>query len=236
MNSIILTAVCAMALGAAPAPARPDTVDRYVIDSRKVEHFDGSQLVGKAIDSWTVTIAKSDSRKKVYRVHEITTSPNVFRLDGNFAPSEEQMEKIRELTDKYMKLGKNLQGNIFGVNLPTSPLIIVDGKTVPDGDLSGLDPAEIVSVVVYDPMSEQARSYGEAGKNGVLVLTTSSSPDAPAKPAYVVMIDGKKTSETALAGLQADKIESVTVYKAPEQVKNYTDIPNATVIVLTTKK
>ena len=85
MKTLIISALCALALcsvpyGAEARPAQSDTLDRYVIDGVDVTGFDGSQLVGKTIQSYDVTVSKSG--RTVCRTHSITTLPSLSDLRG----------------------------------------------------------------------------------------------------------------------------------------------------------
>lgn len=70
MVVFLFSALCAITLGAAPC-APKDTVDRYVINGEAVTGFNGSQLEGKKILDYT--IAYKDLKKKVEKIHVITT-------------------------------------------------------------------------------------------------------------------------------------------------------------------
>lgn len=75
MTSFILTTICAIALSAPAVSAQVDTMDIYTIDGKRVEFFDGSQLIGKTIVSYS--IYRGSERTKSYegpiRDHIITT-------------------------------------------------------------------------------------------------------------------------------------------------------------------
>lgn len=61
-------------LRAEPLTEPTDTVDHFVIDNQTINHFDGSQLVGKKILTYQITtVAKG---KEVIRIHDIITEGN----------------------------------------------------------------------------------------------------------------------------------------------------------------
>ena len=94
----ILSTVCALLLWsgtiqATPVSVVPDTTNRYVIDERPVENFDGSQLAGKTIVSYEIT--KVDDDKTVIQVHTIRTKDTrmptdpIYVIDGKKATKED---------------------------------------------------------------------------------------------------------------------------------------------------
>ncbi|MBP5740190.1 MAG: hypothetical protein J6W59_00340 [Bacteroidales bacterium] len=78
MTSILLSTVCAVALGAASPSVQADTTDVYMIDYVEVKDFNGSQLVGKTISTYNVNLTGEGSR--MVRTHIIKTV-----LSGNAA-------------------------------------------------------------------------------------------------------------------------------------------------------
>lgn len=54
------------------------------------------------------------------------------------------------------------------------PLIIVDGKEVPNGIIADLDPNKIESISVLKD-EKAIEKYGEKGKNGVIVVITKDA-------------------------------------------------------------
>lgn len=59
-------------LAAAPLMAASDTLNYYVINGQPVDNFDGSQIVGKKIATYDITVITPPNQGPV-RVHEITT-------------------------------------------------------------------------------------------------------------------------------------------------------------------
>lgn len=60
--------------------------------------------------------------------------------------------------------------SIGGEKIEGSPYVIVDGKHV--DDMSGLKPDDIERIEVFKDKKETVDKYGEAAKNGVIVVTT----------------------------------------------------------------
>ena len=246
MKTLIISVLCALALcsvpyGAEARPAQSDTLDRYVIDGVDVTGFDGSQLVGKTIQSYDVTVSKSG--RTVCRTHSIRTLPSLSDLRGKFSGmslsldalkkledidfeeikkmGSEELEKLKEQMDDLkdeLEIYKNISADVMH-----RPLIIVDGTETPD-------PQDIASVIVTRPGSKAALEYGDKARNGVLEINTrkNASLDS-ANP--VVILDGKEVSLDIMSTIDPGKIKSVTVFKNAEDVKKYTDDPNRGVIV-----
>lgn len=62
------------------------------------------------------------------------------------------------------------------VVLPTSTLVFVDGKRMPAGTLSQIDPKQIVRIEVVKGQAA-VRAYGEAGRAGVINIFTRAGQD-----------------------------------------------------------
>ena len=73
MLTIFLCAVCTFGINASAATAQADTLDKYIINDKKVVKFDGSQLVGKTVSDYKVTVTKSNVAGEVVRTHVIRT-------------------------------------------------------------------------------------------------------------------------------------------------------------------
>lgn len=66
------------------------------------------------------------------------------------------------------KTAKNL-------SVATNPIVIVDGKEASYEELGKIVPEKIDNVTVLKSGSEAANSYGEKGKNGVILVTTKAA-------------------------------------------------------------
>ena len=242
MNTFVLSSLCALALNAAGAEAPRDTVDRFVVDGKRIENFDGSALVGRTVTDYRVTY-DNPSRRTVRRTHEISTAPG-FSLKGlegleslkNFDWSGleglgDRIESLKIQIPDSLDLGKLGKAGVM-----LSPLVVIDGEVVENG-LSSLDPRDIVSINVYKPGSERALSYGEQGKDGVISIETRKGAGDGAATRQLMLIDGRESPHSALSEIVPGDIESMTVYKNPEDVRKYTgDRSVGTVIVVKTKK
>lgn len=68
---LLLSTICAVALGAASPSVQADTTDIYMIDYVEVKDFNGSQLVGKTISTYNINVTNVGSR--VVQTHIIKT-------------------------------------------------------------------------------------------------------------------------------------------------------------------
>ena len=187
MRTILLTALCAVAIGT-QAKVANDTIDKYIIDKQPIEHFDGSQLEGKRISKYM--IAYKQGKGVVEKHHVIYTGDEAgktFTIEGN------------------------ANGPIV-VSKMLGPLIIVDGKEMTHEGLSMIKSEDIVSVNVFEPGSEVAKSYGEKGSKGVIKVTTKSA-NVTIVSDPLVIVDGKEISKKELEEINPNDIAHMVVIK-----------------------
>ena len=85
--SIFIALVFKSSLLQAAPFAVADTLTHYIIDNKPVEHFDGSQLAGKKILTYQISIVSSNN--EIVRIHTIRTDPMAdyaYVIDGNQVP------------------------------------------------------------------------------------------------------------------------------------------------------
>ena len=209
MRTILLTALCAVAIGT-QAKVANDTIDKYIIDKQPIERFDGSQLEGKRISKYM--IAYKQGKGVVEKHHVIYTGDEAgktFTIEGN------------------------ANGPIV-VSKMLGPLIIVDGKEMTHEGLSMIKSEDIVSVNVFEPGYEIAKSYGEKGSKGVIMVTTkATSVTKVVEP--LIIVDGKETSQEDFAKINSAEIANITVLKPDPAVKIWGNKGCNGVIIVTTK-
>ena len=113
MTSFLFSALCALALNTGVLTAPPDTVNHYVIDNEPIENFDGSQLVGRKIKSYTITVVTNDSEKPtmVYRLHDILTDQGtkpaqpLYIIDGK-AATKKDLQELDPKSIEYLSIYK----------------------------------------------------------------------------------------------------------------------------------
>ena len=183
----------------------------FIINGKKIENFDGSQLTGKKILSFNVI--KND-KGDVYSIHTDEILPDSLRNrpykvstkllyitkdtlanGNNINKSEKAVKREVELTNFDMDM------------LNSKPLIVLDGKEY-TGSLNYIKPGDINSINVYKSGSDVANAYGEKGKNGVLKIFTKASKD---NVQYVV--DGKPATFQEVKDIAPSKISNVVVLK-----------------------
>ena len=212
MKSILIAALCAVTFTAQAEEAKRDTIHKYTIDKQAVEHFDGSQLEGKRISKYM--IAYKQGKGVVEKHHVIYTGDEAgktFTIEGD------------------------ANGPIV-VSKMLGPLIIVDGKESSNEEMALIKSEDVASVYVFEPGSEVAKSYGEKGSKGVILVETKTAKNLSVKINPIVVIDGKEASDEDLAEIDPTQIANVTVLKAgSDAAKAYGDKGKNGVIQVTTK-
>lgn len=192
MGVFLLSALCAMFFNTHNEEIRKDTIDRYVIDKQIVENFDGTQLEGKTISKYI--IAYKDAGNVVERKHVIFTHKNSVTI-GNVAINT-------KTNGNYLDGNSLVSGDVF------SGIFIVDGKEASVHELVNVA-NDIEHINVFKPGSDVAKSYGEKGNNGVIVVTTRTNKNG----GHICFVDGRRVEKSEVDKLSSDKIESMTVKK-----------------------
>ena len=222
MRTILLTALCAVAIGT-QAKVANDTIDKYIIDKQPIEHFDGSQLEGKRISKYM--IAYKQGKGVVEKHHVIYTDAKIVRLTGN--------------DDK-------------SVSVVTEPLLIVDGKEISPEDFAKINSETIDHIDVLKAGSKAAKEYyGKKGSNGVIIVTTKAAKSNATTDGEVdflvykalIIVDGKETSPEDFAKLKpessaeyAEKFASMEIFKpGSKEAKSYGEKGRNGVIIVKTK-
>ena len=154
-----------MSLNAAPA----DTLDKYIINGEQVVKFDGSQLVGKTVSDYKVTVAKSITADEAVRIH-------VIRTDGQ----KIKAIKSSSVVESFRFEDKDAEFNIDGKNysnaevtvLSSTTLFIVDGKKCDKDAFAKIKPESIASMTVYKPGSKGALKLSGNSDVAVIVVVT----------------------------------------------------------------
>lgn len=218
MKSLLIAALCAATFSAQAEEAKRDTIHKYTIDKQVVEHFDGSQLEGKRISKYI--IAYKENKGVVEKHHVIYTGGEVdksFTIEGD--------------ADGPIVVSKNL-----------GPLIIVDGKEVSEEAMALIKSEDVASVNVFKPSSKLAKSYGEKGSKGVIMVTTKNV-NAVNLSYPLIIVDGKEVSNEDFAKLipkssteYAEKFASMEIFKpGSKEAKSYGEKGKNGVIQVTTK-
>ena len=224
MKTFILTALCAVTLTAQAQEAKRDTIDKYVIDKQPIAHFDGSQLVGKRITTYTIDYKENGNT--VVKSHVIST-------DG--AASVEKSGIVDRVS---YRLDRGLYG--------TDILIIVDGKETSKEDFAKIKSVEIANITVFKPESA-VKIWGSRGSKGVIQVTTKANTSTEAAKLnidkYLIIVDGKETSLEEFNKMKpkseaeyAEKFASMSVLKpGSEAAKSYGEKGSNGVLVVETQ-
>ena len=191
MKSILIAALCAVSFTAQAEEAKRDTIHKYTIDKQAVEHFDGSQLEGKHISKYI--IAYKENGNVVEKHHVIYT--------GN---EEAKVIRIAKDNDKSLSVVSN---KLVG------QLIAIDGREVTEEEMLKIKPEDVVSVYVFEPGSEVAKSYGEKCSKGVIKVTTKSA-NVTIVSDPLVIVDGKEISKKELEEINPNDITHMEVIKS----------------------
>ena len=183
----------------------------FIINGKKIENFDGSQLTGKKILSFNVI--KND-KGDVYTIHTDEILPDSLR-NRPYKVST----KLLYITKDTLANGNNINKSEKAVKrevevtnfdmdmLNSKPLIVLDGKEY-TGSLNYIKSGDINSINVYKPGSDVANAYGEKGKNGVLKIFTKAS-----KENILYVVDGKSATSQEVKDIAPSKISNVVVLK-----------------------
>ena len=181
----------------------------FIINGKKIENFDGSQLTGKKILSFNVI--KND-KGDVYNIHTDEILPDSLRNRPYKVSTE--LHYITKDTlangnniNKSEKTGKmDVEVTNFDM-LNSKPLIVLDGKEY-TGSFNYIKPGDINSINVYKPGSDVANAYGEKGKNGVLKIFTKASKDN-----VLYVVDGKPATSQEVKDIAQSKISNIVILK-----------------------
>ena len=170
--------------------------NHYFIDGKRIENFDGSQLVGKTIKHYDL------KRLEQVTIHNISTTDNWVKIQ-----SASSATTVRVLSAEEAAVnGIPLTAGVMKTSM-RNPLIIVDGQEF-TGSISDIAPDNIKSMNVYEADSEVAKSYGDKGKNGVIKIFTEKLPEA-----VTYFINGEKASKADFNKLSPDSIKEIKVLK-----------------------
>ena len=192
MKRFIITIFCAALFMASSSAQTSKTTEKYIIDGREITNFDGSQLKYKVILDY-----KIEPGTECF-VHRITTADSLKNLKVKLDGWKIDIPKIFDE-------GAN-KGKYKLVIKKDKLLYIVDGVEKKNG-LEGIDLTNIASMTVFKPGSKEALSYGEAGKNGVVIIKTRKEDH------IVYTINGKKATKIEVDKLTPNLIKNVIVMK-----------------------
>ena len=187
MRTILLTALCAVAIGT-QAKVANDTIDKYIIDKQPVEHFDGSQLEGKRISKYM--IAYKQGKGVVERHHVIYTGDEA---------------------EKTFTIEGDANGPIV-VSKALGALVIIDGEEMTREGLSMIKSEDIAHVEVIKDTDLAAKQWGSKGVNGVIIVTTKNANETKAVEPLII-VDGGEVSQKEFEKINPKDIDHIEVIK-----------------------
>ena len=207
MRTLLLTALCAVAISSQAVEEKRDTVDKYIIDKKAVAHFDGSQLEGKRVQKYM--IAYKENGNVVEKNHLIYT-------DGQAS---------------IVLSGAVTDNGIIADNT-VEALIVVDGTEVSPESFSKMNAEDINSMTVLKEKSA-VMLYGDKGRKGVILVETKAG-SVKAKP--LILVDGHECTPDEIDTIKQEDILNVVTYKAGSAPANtYKEKGRGGVIIITTK-
>lgn len=207
MRTLLLTALCAVAISSQAVEEKRDTVDKYIIDKKAVAHFDGSQLEGKRVQKYM--IAYKENGNVVEKNHVIYT-------DGQAS----------------IVLSGAVPDNGIIVDNTVEALIVVDGIEVSPESFSKMNAEDIKSMTVLKEKTA-VMLYGDKGRKGVILVETKAG-SVKAKP--LILVDGHECTSDEIVTIKQEDILNVVTYKAGSAPANtYKEKGRGGVIIITTK-
>ena len=189
MGTFLLGTFCALALVSAPKENPKDTVDVFVIDGKKMEHFDGNLLKNKFIFDYSMSC--QDKGKHVERIHEINTNSRHY-ADSVRYRFELVAKQFREMND-------SLKGQ----------MIYYWNNSDCIDKFKNFFPSDISSIRI-----DTASVYIQEGElKKIKVIDMTMKPEKSDNDPVIYIIDGKKSTEKDLHNLDPTTIKSINIDK-----------------------
>ncbi len=189
MGTFLLGTFCALALVSAPKENPKDTVDVFVIDGKKMEHFDGNCLKNKFIFDYSMSC--QDKGKHVERIHEINTNSRHY-ADSVRYRFELVAKQLREMND-------SLKGQ----------MIYYWNNSDCIDKIKNFFPSDISSIRI-----DTASVYIQEGElKKIKVIDMTMKPEKSDNDPVIYIIDGKKSTEKDLHNLDPTTIKSINIDK-----------------------
>ena len=163
MAGIILSTICAAFLGTATLPANADTTNVYIIDNVEVKDFSGTQLNGKTISAYDITLSTAGSR--IVRTHIIKTAP--FGTTINITPAETSGPKPTDFLPYPLNELKNVVYFLDGELISEEAFLSMSGKDI--GGVKVLK--EMAATEDLQGLKDEGKFYGPTVSRDVVVVT-----------------------------------------------------------------
>lgn len=137
-------------IGVASLAAENVKVPTYIIDGKKVENFDGSQLKGKTIANYTIDDAT--------KVHVILTTEKVA---GKTVSNVSVCQATRPVKNGS-KMTMTYESDVYK---PGETVFVFDGKLIYASEFTSLSPSVLSSIeMVSDKTNSKFKKYAEEAK------------------------------------------------------------------------
>ena len=172
--------------GNSPKENPKDTVDVFVIDGKKMEHFDGNLLKNKFIFDYSMSC--QDKGKHVERIHEINTNSRHYA---------DSVKYRFELVTK--QLSDSLKGQ----------MIYYWNNSDCIDKIKNFFPSDISSIRI-----DTASVYIQKGElKKIKVIDMTMKPEKSDNEPVIYIIDGRKSTEKDLHNLDPTTIKSINIDK-----------------------
>lgn len=164
---ILFSAFCLIACMGTKAAESADTTRVYYINGERIDRFDGSQLVGALVASYSISHQDNPATPgAVIEKHDIETKVKVITIDKS---------KV-DTTNKVAGSGKN-------IHYIDDPVFIIDGKKYSKGEVKKVypkyvNPKNIKHVTVLKKGGEGALKLDNGGEqHSYVVIETKKAKD-----------------------------------------------------------
>lgn len=167
---ILFSVFCLIACMGTKAAETADTTRVYYINGERIDRFDGSQLVGALVASYSISHQDNPATPGfVIEKHDIETKMKVFNLEKSIVDKD-------IATNKVAGSGKN-------IHYIDDPVFIIDGKKYNKGEVKNVfpkyvNPKTIKHVTVLKKGGEGALKLDNGGeRHSYIVIETKKAKD-----------------------------------------------------------
>lgn len=178
--------------------------------------------------------------------HHAKSSTPVAPIEISFNPSNGVLNVGQHVSDLSQAFElKSTDNGQFSIPNETThlfkdaeqaPLIIVDGKEMPNQTVKTIDQNTIASVFVLKD-EKATNKYGDKGKNGVVVISLKEGSKTTAKrstPMYI--LNGQEITAQEMEAIQPSSIGAIDVLKDKKATAEYGEKGKNGVIIITLKE
>jgi len=211
------------------------TTTKVKINSEEEEEEDNKITYGFTSGKFKFTPNKTEKTKSTDSIYFITSKTK-------FTPDDNQDTNIIAIENGKINPVKTTEGE--------QPLYIVDGKKTDEKTISNLNVNDIESLTVLKDKAA-IKVYGTDGENGVIIITTKTTPDDDVimyedinghivvsgenAEDYIFVLDGKIITKQELEATALENVKSVETIKADVAKKLYGQAAKHGAFILKTK-